>query len=235
MTQTYRAIATDGDGTLLRGGRLGRKTLAALSRWRAAGGKVFLVTGETPRELEGFPHLELFDRVIAENGALLLGGEGLRQRRLCRGETGRVYRALARTGIPELKRGRVIVQAACCDEAPIRKVLKKLRSRWEIEHNHDEMIIAPPAVNKPRGLASALKEFRIPPRQVVGIGDAENDIPLLEFCGLGVAVQNATAGLKSHADLVLKRGFGSGIVELIEMLLSNPAQLPRSVERAAGN
>src|SRR5439155_22747622 len=47
----YLAIATDGDGTLMRGGRFGRRTVAALRRWRAAGRKLLLVTGETPKEL----------------------------------------------------------------------------------------------------------------------------------------------------------------------------------------
>jgi hydroxymethylpyrimidine pyrophosphatase-like HAD family hydrolase len=38
----YLALATDGDGTLMRGGHIGRETVEALRRWKMAGGKLLL-------------------------------------------------------------------------------------------------------------------------------------------------------------------------------------------------
>src|SRR5207248_666772 len=67
----YLAIATDRDGTLNRYDWVGRQTLAALERWRQSGHKLILVTGETADDLKEFPHLGLFDAVVAENGAAL--------------------------------------------------------------------------------------------------------------------------------------------------------------------
>src|SRR6185436_2120199 len=67
----YRVLATDGDGTLTRGGKLGETTRRALERWRRTGRKLILTTGETPQDLAKFPFLILFDLVVAENGALL--------------------------------------------------------------------------------------------------------------------------------------------------------------------
>lgn len=46
-------------------------TTEALVRLRRSGWKVILTTGETPKDLGAFQHLELFDLVAAENGALL--------------------------------------------------------------------------------------------------------------------------------------------------------------------
>ena len=68
----YFALATDYDGTLAHDGLMSHETVAALEQLRATGRKLILVTG---RELEDLlrvlPQIELFDRVVAENGALI--------------------------------------------------------------------------------------------------------------------------------------------------------------------
>ena len=68
----YLALACDYDGTIASAGVVDAPTLAALERLRASGRKLILVTG---RELDDlcrvFPHITLFDVVVAENGALL--------------------------------------------------------------------------------------------------------------------------------------------------------------------
>src|SRR5205814_2989012 len=65
----YRALACDGDGTLTSRGRMAATTRRALESLRASGRQLILVTGETLKELADFPHLDLFDRIVAENGA----------------------------------------------------------------------------------------------------------------------------------------------------------------------
>ena len=68
----YRALATDYDGTLAEDGRVSSLTIQALERLRKSGRRSILVTGRELPELLGiFPRIELFDRVIAENGGLL--------------------------------------------------------------------------------------------------------------------------------------------------------------------
>ena len=69
----YLVLATDYDGTLAQDGAVDAAACDALARLAATGRKLILVTGRELGELESvFPHLELFDRVVAENGALLL-------------------------------------------------------------------------------------------------------------------------------------------------------------------
>src|ERR1700674_5050787 len=68
----YLILATDYDGTLALHGRVDEPTLAALERFLASGRKLVLVTGRELPELQTvFPHLDLFEWVVAENGALL--------------------------------------------------------------------------------------------------------------------------------------------------------------------
>src|SRR5512135_3237607 len=72
LTMRYLALATDYDGTLAHHGHVDEPTLAALGTLRESGRKLILVTGRELRELLSvFPRIDLFDRVVAENGALL--------------------------------------------------------------------------------------------------------------------------------------------------------------------
>src|SRR5437764_13318373 len=95
----YRALATDEDGTLTRAGHLGAATKAALERLRASGRKIFLTTGETPKDLVHRSHLELFDLIIAENGALLLNPHTKKEHLLAEPPPAKVVRALQRAGV----------------------------------------------------------------------------------------------------------------------------------------
>src|SRR5437868_13673400 len=68
----YLAVATDYDGTLAEQGTVRPETVAAVERLRKSGRRVVLVTGREPRDLQTvFDRFDLFDLVVAENGALL--------------------------------------------------------------------------------------------------------------------------------------------------------------------
>src|ERR1043165_602167 len=72
MTMRYMALATDFDGTIAHDSRVDDTTLDALTRLRSSGRRVLLVTGrELTDLLQIFPHCDVFDRVVAENGAML--------------------------------------------------------------------------------------------------------------------------------------------------------------------
>src|SRR4051812_38676964 len=68
----YQVLATDYDGTLAHHGVVDVETVRALERVRASGRKVVLVTGRELADLATvFPRLDLFDAIVAENGAVL--------------------------------------------------------------------------------------------------------------------------------------------------------------------
>jgi hydroxymethylpyrimidine pyrophosphatase-like HAD family hydrolase len=228
------ALATDGDGTLLRGGHLSRDAIAALRRWRRAGKKVLLITGETPEQLCDFPHLDLYDRVVAENGALLLHCGTHHERKLAKPPPRGLVQALKKADIKSLKHGRLIFQAELEEEGKIKRVLRNIGTSWRLVHNRNELMIVPPGVTKATGLKAILKELKIRPEQVVGIGDAENDQPMLDQCGLAVAVHNAEPQVKQKSQMVMNRNNGKGVAELIDWLLDDerrPATQTRSRQK----
>jgi hydroxymethylpyrimidine pyrophosphatase-like HAD family hydrolase len=228
----YLALASDGDGTLTRGGHLGEETRRALERLRDAGYTLVLTTGESSKDLAGFPHLELFDRVVAENGAALYRPDSGAERLLSKPAPPELTRALRKAGVHPLKVGRVIVATICSQERKVRAALGGLVLDWQVVRNCKDLMVVPPGVNKATGLAAALRELRLPPARVVGVGNAENDADLLEFCGLGVAVANAAPELKGRADLVTRHGVGRGVVELIERLLAGELRPPSRTRKS---
>src|SRR5204863_10062559 len=66
----FHVLATDYDGTIAHHGLFDGATQEALARVRASGRKLILVTGRELVDLQKvFLDLELFDAIVAENGA----------------------------------------------------------------------------------------------------------------------------------------------------------------------
>ena len=215
-----RTLATDYDGTIAHHGTVGADTLAALRRLRDAGGTLILVTGrELPQLKEVFPDLPLFHAVVAENGALLYWPETGRERPLEDPPEEEFVRALKERGVEPLSVGRVIVATYEPHETTVLKVIHDLGLERQVIFNKGAVMVLPSGVNKASGLTCALEELDIDPADVAGVGDAENDQSLLQYCGVGAAVGNALQSLKDHADLVLAGRHGAGVAELIERIL----------------
>src|SRR3954463_5010344 len=68
----FVALAADYDGTIAKDGRVDAETVEAFDLLKSRGKKLILVTGRELPELKScFPELDMFDIVIAENGALM--------------------------------------------------------------------------------------------------------------------------------------------------------------------
>lgn len=78
----FLALASDYDGTLANGHTVSPRVIGALERLTASGRRLILVTGREVEDLvHVFPEVELFDHVVAENGAVLFRpGLGRRER-----------------------------------------------------------------------------------------------------------------------------------------------------------
>ena len=71
-TVYFLALAADYDGTIAEHGVVARETLEALQRFKRTGRRLILVTGRRlPSIQRAFPEYSLFDRIVAENGAVL--------------------------------------------------------------------------------------------------------------------------------------------------------------------
>ena len=214
----FRALATDYDGTLACDGCVDPPTLVALERARASGLRLIMVTGRTLADLSTiFPQIALFDRVVGENGAVLLDPSTSTRRMLAPPVPIAFVEWLRRRDVP-VSVGHSIVAAPVLHTHELLTAIEELRLEWHVVFNKGSVMALPGGVTKATGLASALAALGVTADQTVGVGDGENDGALLETCGLAVAVANALASLKDIADWVTIGECGAGVAELIECL-----------------
>nr|MDQ3959822.1 HAD-IIB family hydrolase [Pseudomonadota bacterium] len=218
----YLTLCCDYDGTLAHNGKVSDATLAALERVLASGRRLVLVTGRELDDLQAvFPQLELFERVVAENGALLYRPGNREERPLATRPPDRFIQALRERGVHPLSVGRVIVATWEPHEATVLEAIRDLALELQVIFNKGAVMVLPAGVNKATGLAAALEEMGLSAHNAIGIGDAENDHAFLSFCECSVAVANALPMVKETADFVTRGDHGAGVIELIDELLAD--------------
>jgi hydroxymethylpyrimidine pyrophosphatase-like HAD family hydrolase len=216
----YLALCTDYDGTLATDGRVLPETESALERLLASGRRLVLVTGRELDDLQKVcPRLDLFEYVVAENGALLYKPSTGEETPLAARPPEAFLTLLRQRGVGPISVGRVIVATWEPHESTVLATIRDLGLELQVIFNKGAVMILPAGVNKATGLASALEKMELSPHNAVGIGDAENDHALLALCECSAAVANALPTLKSAADIVTAGDHGAGVVELIDELL----------------
>ena len=115
----------------------------------------------------------------------------------------------------------VIVAAADLVE----KLLPEVRTRWK-----DRLFVATsipeylemtiPGADKGTALAFLARHLGIPREQVAAAGDGRNDVPMLEWAELGVAVRNAPPEVLAAAQMVIGPPGTGGIAELLDKLIN---------------
>jgi hydroxymethylpyrimidine pyrophosphatase-like HAD family hydrolase len=217
----YLALATDYDGTIADDGVVDLSTLAALERLRNGGRRLILVTGRDPTDLQRvMPRLDLFDLVVAENGALLYDPANHEVQALSDAPPLAFVERLRELAVAPLWLGRVIVVTLQQNQAKVLSAIHDLDLNLQITCNKGTVMVLPAGVTKASGLRYALVQLGLAPLNCIGIGDAENDLAFLDVCGLPVAVANAQESVKERAAFVTTGTRGAGVTELIDQLLA---------------
>jgi phosphoglycolate phosphatase (TIGR01487 family) len=222
----FMALATDYDGTIAQDGIVAKSTVSALKRLKESGRKLVLVTGrELPDLKRVFPELGIFDKVVAENGALIYTPASEEEKPIATAPSADFVKALKKRGVKPLSVGHCIVATWEPHQASCLEVINELGLGLEIIFNKGAVMVLPSGVNKATGLEAALKELGLSTHNVVGIGDAENDHAFMQACGLSVAVANALPAVKDTADLVTEGERGEGVKELVKKLIKQDHDL----------
>lgn len=222
----YHALAADYDGTLAHDGLVDEATWAALRRLKESGRKLILVTGrELDQLLSILPAPELFDQIVAENGAVIYTPTTRAIRLTAAPPPAALVAELGARGVAPVAVGRVIVATWEPHQDAVLGVIRDLGLELQVIFNKGAVMILPSGVNKASGLLGALRELGLSPHNVVAVGDAENDHALLASVECGVAVANALPSLQESADLVTAGDHGQGVIELVEHLLTNDLEV----------
>lgn len=81
--------------------------------------------------------------------------------------------------------------------------------------------IMPPKVDKAHALSRLLPSLGISPQECVCCGDGYNDITMLSYAGIGVAMANAQPEVKEAADIVTLSNDDDGLVPVIKTYFLN--------------
>lgn len=84
--------------------------------------------------------------------------------------------------------------------------------------NPNYLEIVNKSVSKSNALKIISKKLSIPINQTLAIGDSENDLPMIENAGVGVAMRNAPLNVKKKAKWVVKDNNEGGIAQTINFL-----------------
>jgi len=216
----FRALATDYDGTLAHDGKVDRATIDALDAARRGGLRLVMVTGRELSDLGNtFDRLDLFDRVVVENGAVLYDPATKRVELISSPPPPAFVEALERLSIP-VSVGHSIVATVEPYEHQMLNAIRELGLEWHVIFNKGSVMALPSDITKATGLTPALAALDIAADETVGVGDAENDHAFLRMCGLAAAVDNALPSLKEIAHVVTTGARGAGVAELITRLLN---------------
>jgi HAD superfamily hydrolase (TIGR01484 family) len=217
----YLALATDYDGTLAEDGRMPDEAVEAISRLRASGRRAILATGRRLDDLlEVCPYTDLFDYIVAENGALVYSPRTREEVLLAKRPPARFMKRLQELGV-DFEIGRVIVASWLPHHTAVLQAIQETGLELVVIFNGAAVMVLPAGINKATGVDYALRKLGLSFHEVVGIGDASNDQSFLSRSECSVAVANAAPALREFVTFVTRESSGLGVAEVIDELIDN--------------
>ncbi len=111
------------------------------------------------------------------------------------------------------------------DAEVIKKIKEDLRALDQLEVvgslREEQMEVNAKGTSKGRAIEILSGLLNIRPEEIMAIGDGENDITMIEFAGLGIAMGNAKDALKEIADYVTESNDEDGVAKAIDKFILN--------------
>jgi hypothetical protein len=105
-------------------------------------------------------------------------------------------------------------------------LLSKVRTKIEginnvdvMSSNHDNFEVVNKGVNKGTALKFLSEKLKIESKEIIAIGDNENDLEMLKYAGFRIAMGNAEKSVKEIADHITLSNDENGVAEAIMKLV----------------
>ncbi|EOH95703.1 cof-like hydrolase [Enterococcus moraviensis ATCC BAA-383] len=116
----------------------------------------------------------------------------------------------------------VAVDETYLDEQ-IKQIPASFYERYEIIKTRSNLLeFMPKGITKAYGISLLARDLDIKQEEIMTIGDEENDLPMIEYAGLGVAMDNAVAKVKEMADVITDTNDNDGVAQAIEKFVLEP-------------
>jgi hydroxymethylpyrimidine pyrophosphatase-like HAD family hydrolase len=225
-------IALDYDGTTARNDVMGPLVREAIAAVRARGISVLIVTGRILDELRRVAgDLRFVDGVVAENGAVIHFPDSGHTTTLAPAVPPAFLNELTRRGVRH-RAGDCLVDADASDAPVLLGIIRTLELPLVLIFNGGRVMTMPQGVSKATGLQAMLGTIRRSARNMVAVGDAENDHEMLRLAEVGAAVEWGSAVLRAAADTVVAGAGPPAVADFLQALgregrLPNPARARR--------
>lgn len=105
----------------------------------------------------------------------------------------------------------------------ISKIPATFYDRYEIIKTRSNLLeFMPKGITKAYGISLLARDLGIKQEEIMTIGDEENDLPMIEYAGLGVAMENAVASVKDLADVITDTNDNDGVAHAVEKFVLEP-------------
>jgi hypothetical protein len=215
-------IVSDFDRTLTEdSSELYGPLLGVLSSLRRYENVKFLVASGRKLDflLKGFDLHNSPNAIVAENGGVIYSPD-IESIHILGEQDARIREQLKNSSIP-FDAGQVVISIRKEFEIDVIKLVKGMNPSVRIEHNRDSIMILPSNVDKAHGVNEALRLMRLQPRELICIGDAENDYSLFDIGTVSVATYDAVPELKGRADIVCSEKGAVGVTRFLSDLLES--------------
>ena len=81
--------------------------------------------------------------------------------------------------------------------------------------------VMPHGIDKASCIDFLAKRLGIKQNEIIAVGNAGNDLTMIQYAGLGVWVDNVTPELRHHADYIVASNNNDGVAEVIERFILN--------------
>jgi Cof subfamily protein (haloacid dehalogenase superfamily) len=97
-----------------------------------------------------------------------------------------------------------------------------LKGRMEVYRSEPYFLeLVPKGIDKAQSLAVLLEEIGMTREEMIACGDGFNDLSMIKYAGLGVAMDNAQPTVKEAADFITHSNDADGVAHVVERFYLN--------------
>jgi hydroxymethylpyrimidine pyrophosphatase-like HAD family hydrolase len=94
--------------------------------------------------------------------------------------------------------------------------------KYETWGDFEELAVTSLEATKKNALERLCADLKVSPENVMAVGDSRNDVPMMRWAGVGVAMANASAEVRAAVDNVTESNDADGVARAIERFALNP-------------